>query len=59
VRGVDLDLSQLLVLLLQAEATANINGDPAQVLEPTHHSLQEKIFMLMCSNSGHETRMTN
>jgi hypothetical protein len=44
VRGVDLNLLQLLALLLQAEATAPINGDREQVLEPTSHSLQEKGF---------------
>jgi hypothetical protein len=38
----DLDLLQLLVLLLQAEATAPINGERAQVLEPTRHSLRGK-----------------
>jgi hypothetical protein len=44
VHGVNLDLLQLLLLLLYAETTANINGDPAQVLEPTRHSLQENFF---------------
>jgi hypothetical protein len=44
VRGVNLKLLQLLALLLQTEATANINGDLAKVLKPTHHSLQEKVF---------------
>jgi hypothetical protein len=42
VRGVDLDLLQLLALLLQAEATAPINGGRAQFLEPTCHSMREK-----------------
>jgi hypothetical protein len=31
-------------MLLQAEATATINDDPAQVLEPTRHSLEENAF---------------
>jgi hypothetical protein len=44
VRGVNLDLLQLLRLLLQADATAPISGDPALVLEPTPHSLHEWVF---------------
>jgi hypothetical protein len=40
----DLDLLQLLALL-EAEATTPINGDQAQVLEPTSHNLQEKGFL--------------
>jgi hypothetical protein len=57
---VDLNLLQPLALLLQAAATATINGDPAQVFEPTCHNLQDKVFyVIMCSNTGHETRMTN
>jgi ubiquitin-protein ligase len=44
VRRVDVDLLQLLTLLLQARATAPINGDQAQFFKPTHHSLQENVF---------------
>jgi hypothetical protein len=44
VRSIDLGLLQLLTLLLQAKATAPINGDRAQLLEPTCHNLQEKGF---------------
>jgi hypothetical protein len=56
---VDLDMLQLLELLLQAAATATINGDPAQVFEPTCHNLQDKVFyVIICNNTGHETRMT-
>jgi hypothetical protein len=44
VHGVNLNLLQLLLLLLHAETTTNINGVPAQVLEPTRHSLHEKFF---------------
>jgi hypothetical protein len=44
VGGVNLDLLQLLAPLLQADATAPITGDLAQVLKPTRHSLREKVF---------------
>jgi hypothetical protein len=54
VHGVDLDLLQLLTLLLQAEATAPINGDRAQVLEPTSHSLQKKGFYVNVATEGME-----
>jgi hypothetical protein len=47
VRRVDLDLLQFLTLMLQAEATAPISADRAQVLEPTRHSLQEKEFYVI------------
>jgi hypothetical protein len=35
---------QFLTLLLQAEATATISGEPTQVLEPIRHNLKEKAF---------------
>jgi hypothetical protein len=44
VRGVHLDLLQLLALL-QAETIATINGDPAQVREPTHSQPAGKDFL--------------
>jgi hypothetical protein len=59
VQGVDLNLLQFLVVLLQAEATAPLNGDLAEVLKPTSHSLQEKVFYVnvqQASNTWHETR---
>jgi hypothetical protein len=43
--------------LLQAKGTAPIHGDRARLLEPIRHGLQEKRFMLICSNTGHENRM--
>jgi hypothetical protein len=38
-------------MLLLAEFIATINGGPARFHEPTRHSLQEKVFYVICAEA--------